>query len=89
MDLSETYRVLYQINLRNSAFVGFHYTNVTMHGPLNVKFDIGVNGTQCDIELMCTTCNQLGTAVAQWLTCCATNRKVAGSIPASVSGLFY
>jgi hypothetical protein len=23
----------------------------------------------------------LGTAVAQWLTCCATNRKFAGSIP--------
>jgi len=26
--------------------------------------------------------------VAQWLRCCATNRKVAGSIPASVSGFF-
>jgi hypothetical protein len=30
----------------------------------------------------------LGTAVAQWLRCCATNRKVAGSIPTSVSGFF-
>jgi len=29
-----------------------------------------------------------GTAVAQWLRCCATNRKVAGSIPARVSGFF-
>jgi len=28
------------------------------------------------------------TAVAQWLRCCATNRKVAGSNPASVSGFF-
>ena len=28
------------------------------------------------------------TAVAQWLRCCATNRKVAGSIAASVSGFF-
>jgi len=28
----------------------------------------------------------VNTAVAQWLRCCATNRKVAGSIPASVSG---
>jgi len=28
------------------------------------------------------------TAVAQWLRCCATNRKVAGSIPADVSGFF-
>ena len=29
-----------------------------------------------------------GTAVAQWLRCCATNRQVAGSIPAGVSGFF-
>ena len=28
------------------------------------------------------------TAVAQWLRCCATNWKVAGSIPAGVSGFF-
>jgi len=26
--------------------------------------------------------------VTQWLGCCATNRKVAGSIPAGVSGFF-
>ena len=31
---------------------------------------------------------QMGTAVAQWLRCCATNRKVAGSIAASVIGFF-
>ena len=30
----------------------------------------------------------MGTAVAQWLRCCATNRKVAGSIAAGVSGSF-
>ena len=30
----------------------------------------------------------VGTAVAQWLRCCATNRKVAGSIPAGVNGYF-
>ena len=29
-----------------------------------------------------------GTAVAQWLRCCATNRKVAGSTPSGVSGFF-
>ena len=28
------------------------------------------------------------TAVAQWLMCCATNRKVAGSIPAVVIRFF-
>ena len=30
-----------------------------------------------------------GTAVAQWLRCCATNRKVAGSIPDYVIGMFH
>ena len=29
-----------------------------------------------------------GTAVAQWLRCCVTNRKDAGSIPAGVNGFF-
>ena len=34
-------------------------------------------------------CNHnTGTAVAQWLRFCAANRKVAGSIPADVSGFF-
>ena len=32
-------------------------------------------------------CTQ-GTAVAQWLRCSATNRKVAGSIPTGVIGVF-
>ena len=30
----------------------------------------------------------VGIAVAQWLRCCATNRKVAGSIPDGVIGFF-
>jgi len=30
-----------------------------------------------------------GTAVAQWLTCCATNQKVVGSIPDGVIGNFH
>jgi len=30
-----------------------------------------------------------GTAVAQWLRCCATNRKGAGSIPAGVIGIIH
>ena len=44
-----------------------------------------------------TACNLLNnnnnntymvTAVAQWLRCCATNLKFAGSIPAGVTGIF-
>ena len=30
-----------------------------------------------------------GTAVAQWLECCATNHKVAGSIPAGIIRIFH
>jgi hypothetical protein len=30
-----------------------------------------------------------GTAVAQWLRCCATNWKVAGLIPDDVIGIFH
>ena len=30
-----------------------------------------------------------GTAVAQWLRCCATNLKVTGSIPNGVIGIFH
>ena len=30
-----------------------------------------------------------GTAVAQWLRCCATKWKVAGSIPFRVTGIFH
>ena len=30
----------------------------------------------------------MGTAIAQWLRCGATNQKVAGSIPAGVIGIF-
>ena len=36
-----------------------------------------------------TRCANLGTAVAQWLRCCATIRKVAGSIPDGVIGIFH
>ena len=35
-----------------------------------------------------TTDECMETAVAKWLSFCATNRKVAGSIPAHVSGFF-
>ena len=38
---------------------------------------------------LCFYSQTLGTAVAQWLRCCATNRKFAGSIPASVSRFFF
>ena len=43
---------------------------------------------KCSFAYFCYHIFEKGTAVAQWLRCCATNRKVAGSIPAGVSGFF-
>ena len=40
-------------------------------------------------EIWYLTYDLRGTAVAQWLRCCATIRKVAGSIPAGVNGIFH
>ena len=41
------------------------------------------------LESTVVTTDGGGTAVAQWLRCCATNRKVAGSIPAGVIEIFH
>ena len=51
-------------------------------------------GTQLSSDLIkvCTKgyINKLlGTAVTQWLRCCATNRKVVGSIPDGFIGIFH
>ena len=46
------------------------------------------SGTLYAVLIYVTRYEVYGTAVAQWSRCCATNRKVAGSIPASVSGFF-
>ena len=54
--------------------------------PLHVSSTMcsSSGGKNCIIQPLVSR----GTAVAQWLRCCATNRKVAGSIPAGVSGFF-
>ena len=50
--------------------------------------DLSFDKNSVFLEVTNATYNKVGTAVAQWLRCCATNRKVAGSIPAGVSGIF-
>ena len=49
-----------------------------------------MNGIELQTTEKQTSTHKLfgGTAVPQWLRCCATNRKVAGSIPAGVSEFF-
>jgi hypothetical protein len=43
---------------------------------------------QPNAQFLNSTYIRRGTAVAQWLRCCATNPKVAGSIPAGVMEFF-
>ena len=50
----------------------------------NLKFTV-----KCYFVILMESLRALGTAEAQWLRCCATNRKVAGSIPAGVTGFFF
>jgi len=49
----------------------------------------GYNLLGCDATVFLVCTRSWGTAVAQWLRCCATNRKVAGSIPDGVIGIFH
>jgi hypothetical protein len=42
---------------------------------------------KCDMLVLLDV--ELVTAVPQWLRCCATNLKVAGSIPVGVTGIFH
>ena len=49
---------------------------------------LNIVGSCNTMVLYCIVLYYMGTAVAQWLRCCATNGKVAGSIPAGVNGFF-
>jgi len=74
-----------------------------MHGPIRIRLYmlfwtsdiwriIGVRSLKLDVKRLCKLKERYysiwGAAVAQWLRCCATNRKVAGSISAGVIGFF-
>jgi hypothetical protein len=47
-----------------------------------------IKGRNAVSGIMLLYMRRMGTAVAQWLRCCATNRKVAGLISVGVSGFF-
>jgi len=76
----------------NSVFFLFGISNTTIR--------ITVTGIQVrTYTTFCSTVNVQnflnfllhlgGTAVAQWLRCCATNLKVAGLIPADITRIFH
>ena len=54
------------------------------------RFSVNLKMSQFQEKMIyILNCKNTGTAVAQWLRCCATNRKVAGSFPAGVIGIFH
>jgi len=66
----------------------FHFARTS---PSRQVVNESLNGLQNVAELLqiyFSSSEGKGTAIAQWLRCCATNRKVAGSIPAGVIGFF-
>ena len=68
-----------------SIWIGYSASNVTRNNCIELD--------RCGkIKYLCLFLKILileGTAAAQWLRCCVTNRKVVGSIPAGVTGLFH
>ena len=64
--------------------------NITLQENLSCRGVSSLHGTDARMERYDEAIGHYwGTAVAQWLRCCATNREVAGSIPASVIGIFH
>jgi hypothetical protein len=56
---------------------------------MNLARDRVRNGGKVSSDTINRTYNQdMGTAVAQWLRCCVTNRNVSVSIPTGVNGFF-
>ena len=69
---------LLTLNLQESTF-GFHVN------AMLATFSSVVTS----FHIFFVSSNNLGAVVAQWLRCCATNRKVIGSIPDGVIGIFH
>ena len=57
-----------------------------MEPEVSLSLSLGITAYYCDLHT--TYMHETGNAVAQWLRCGATNRKVAGSIPSGVTGFF-
>ena len=67
--------------------VDFSYTLVPTYQTARRPEMLG--NAHHQLAYFCIDSIMRGTAVAQWLRCCATNRKVAGSIPDGVIGIFH
>ena len=80
----------------NRVFSACKYTTVRLYW-MSIKSVVFLCVTSVQTECSEGLSNRIkktaystpGTAVPQWLRCCATNQKVTGSIPAGVIGIFH
>jgi len=78
--------ILFVSNVTKSLV--FPVINMKLHQSFGqYKKCVYENWVGC-IFLPLVTALEVVTKAAQWLRCCAKNRKFAGSIPAGVSGIF-
>ena len=69
--------------------LGSNYENDCYLGMTSCSFILVSVSEKFFVDNLESTLLPWGTAVAQWLRCCATNRKVSGSIPDGVIGIFH
>ena len=76
-------------SLSSVRSVSFHqhlYSQIALR--LIMRFHACIASISSSLLILLRYNQNVGTAVAQWLRFCARNRKVAGSIPAGVIGIF-
>ena len=64
-------------------------TEVSTRGVSTIVIVRTINSPWAIRRFSCGSNYEMGTAVAYWLRCCATNREDAGSIPDGVIGIFH
>jgi len=89
----QTFFVIFSLRI-SQAFLPMTESSTMLLSHSLILFGVGL--CILNSHFLCTSCDfvmgnreKLGNAVAQWLRHCATNRKVAGSIPAGVIGNFH
>jgi len=71
---------VFNVFASNVTSKGGHQTTESKIRQMFHYFTLVPRNTLLISSILCHVHEQWGTAVAQWLRCCATNRKVAGSI---------
>ena len=90
LDHTNTWLQIFPSNLQCTAHHKRILTYTTYkQPPHSLRVYVHLPGTKPLERFPTYTTSKQGTTLAQWLRCCATNRKVAGSIPAGFNGIFH